>query len=112
MKVCPRPSCPNLIPSTARYCDTHNREYEQRRGTSTQRGYDAKHRALRAKYQASMDAGDYYLCARCYEPIQLGEPWDLGHDDDDRTKHTGPEHAYRCNRAAGGRQGAAVRGAR
>jgi hypothetical protein len=31
------------------------------------------------------------------------EPWDLGHDDHDRSITRGPEHRDRCNRAAAGR---------
>ena len=43
-------------------------------------------------------------CARCGLLIEPGEQWDLGHDDNDRTKYNGPEHANRCNRSAGGRK--------
>ncbi|OOB91232.1 hypothetical protein B0T42_07315 [Rathayibacter sp. VKM Ac-2630] len=42
-------------------------------------------------------------CWRCTELIGAAEAWDLGHDDLDRTITRGPEHAGRCNRAAGGR---------
>jgi hypothetical protein len=40
-------------------------------------------------------------CARCGERIEPGEPWDLGHDDVDRSRYTGPEHR-RCNRSTRG----------
>jgi hypothetical protein len=42
-------------------------------------------------------------CWRCGERIEVGEAWDLGHDDVDRSRWRGPEHA-RCNRAAAARR--------
>ena len=43
----------------------------------------------------------------CGQPIQPGEPWDLGHTTDHalggRNSPKVPQHANRCNRAAGGR---------
>jgi len=73
-----------------------------RAGTS-RRGYGARHQALR-KQLAPLVAEGGVACARCGEPIAAGTPWDLGHDDHDRSIYTGPEHAG-CNRATAGRNG-------
>jgi hypothetical protein len=37
-------------------------------------------------------------CARCGKLIKPGDKWDLGHDDWDKTRYSGPEHLA-CNRA-------------
>jgi hypothetical protein len=73
------------------------------------RGYGSKHQRLRAQYQRRMDQGERFNCARCDQPIQPGTPWDLGHDDHDRSIYRGPEHRGRgCpqggNRATSGRK--------
>lgn len=76
------------------------------RGTTTERGYDHNHRKLREAYKPLVASGKAH-CWRCVERglppeqslIRPNEPWDLGHDDDDRTRYRGPEH-QRCNRAA------------
>jgi hypothetical protein len=67
------------------------------RGTPTQRGYGSKHKKLREEW-ARVVASGLATCARCNDPIRVDEPWDLGHDDFDRTKYVGPEHRC-CNRA-------------
>lgn len=79
---------------------------------------------MRDRYRVIVEAGEA-TCARCFvmiEPpggpcpkcgreVAKGRPspgycgWDAGHDDDDRTIYTGPEHAC-CNRQAGGRKAA------
>ena len=68
------------------------------RRTTTQRGYGTAHQALRQQWRPHVETGTIH-CARCRLPIRPGEPWDLGHDDHDRTKYTGPEH-IECNRGA------------
>ncbi len=69
--------------------------------TTTQRGYGPQHQKLRAQWAVKVARGTI-PCARCGYVIMRGQAWDLGHDDYDRTRYTGPEHAA-CNRAAGGR---------
>ncbi|OMC02162.1 hypothetical protein [Mycolicibacterium fortuitum] len=79
-------------------------------GSTAQRGYGYQHKKLREQVKPLVDAGQAH-CWRCLANglspdearIKPGEPWDLGHDDDDRTKYRGPEHE-RCNRATAGRQ--------
>ena len=64
-----------------------------------QRGYGAKHQNLRQSWQHRFDHGAVVACARCGRPIFKGMAWDLGHDDHDRSRYTGPEHV-KCNRGA------------
>jgi hypothetical protein len=66
------------------------------KGSTTRRGYGARHQRLRAWWAPRVAAGKV-VCWRCGEHIVPGEPWDLGHDDGDRTRYKGPEHAA-CNR--------------
>jgi hypothetical protein len=65
------------------------------------RGYGTRHRLIRSTLADVVNAGRV-RCARCGEPILVGQRWDLGHTDD-RQGYTGPEHAS-CNRADGGRR--------
>jgi hypothetical protein len=79
-----------------------------KKGTTSERGYGAKHRRLRADWQSRIDAGERVVCWRCDEAgephlILPGEPFDLGHDDLDRTKWRGPE-CPSGNRATAGRK--------
>jgi hypothetical protein len=66
-----------------------------RRRTSA-RGYGTLHQNVRAKWAVLVRAGGV-ACARCGREIEPTEPWDLGHDDHDRTRYQGPEHR-KCNR--------------
>jgi hypothetical protein len=69
------------------------------KGGTTQRGYGWAHQQARKRWKARVDAG-HVTCWRCGHGIQPGTPWDLGHDDHDRTRYRGPEHLT-CNRRAG-----------
>lgn len=71
------------------------------RGKTSQRGYGTEHQKIRKQWTPLVARGGVD-CARCGQPIIPGETWDLGHDDHDRSKYTGPEHP-RCNRATAGR---------
>jgi hypothetical protein len=100
VRVCSEPGCPNLQPESR--CPSHRRAYERGRGTRQQRGYDAKHEAERKRWEPIV-ANGAVKCWRCLVPLDPELPWDLGHDDQDRSKYRGPEHV-RCNRATAGRQ--------
>lgn len=70
-------------------------------GDTTQRGYGWQHQQLRAKVKTQVDQGTEH-CWRCGKWLNPDEPWDLGHDDKDRTIYRGPE-CRPCNRATNGR---------
>ena len=99
---CSHPQCPTLIPHPGpRQWPPHNREREPQPGTAHARGYDARYRAARVRAARLVEAGQA-TCWRCGKPIKAGEPFDLGHDDDDRSIIRGPEHVF-CNRSAAGK---------
>ncbi|MER7164510.1 hypothetical protein ABT336_00305 [Micromonospora sp. NPDC000207] len=82
------------------------------KGSTSARGYGHHHQKLRDRWRPKVDAG-LVDCARptCGKPILPGQEWQLGHDDNDRSRYHGPEHRY-CNESAGGRKGAAITNAR
>lgn len=67
--------------------------------------YGGEHQALRRALAPYVPGSP---CWRCGLPILPGQPWDLGHDDDNPATYRGPEHA-RCSRQAGARKGNARR---
>lgn len=95
--------CGQLVDTTAYKgrCADCKRSMDRSRGTSSDRGYGAEHRAQRAIHQQRIDSGQLVLCWRCGSPIRPGDPWHLGHDDDNRTITRGPECAA-CNLSAAG----------
>ena len=97
----PTGNCP-LKATTGNRCEEHARAYEARRGSRSDRGYDAGHVAERARVALDVAAGRV-RCWRCDEPIAADEEWDLGHADDGRI--AGPEHRGRCNRRAAALKG-------
>jgi hypothetical protein len=72
------------------------------RVTTKERGYDSAHKQLRRRYAREVALGGV-VCWRCGKPIFPGQPWDLGHNDQDRRFYNGPEHRQ-CNRATAGRK--------
>lgn len=70
--------------------------------TPAQRGYGPEHHRLRRQWAKRVARGGV-TCWRCGAPILPGQLWDLGHDDNDRTRYRGPEHR-KANRAAGARK--------
>ena len=84
-RVCPVVNCPEFMP-----CAKHAR-------TTGQRGYGPQHRREREQWARIVAMGKT-PCRRCRELIEAGEPWDLGHPDDDCDYPKAPEHR-RCNRA-------------
>lgn len=100
-RPCIEDGCPILTTRTR--CTDHERHRDQQRGTRQDRGYDAAHDQHRRNWEPRVATGTV-RCWRCHKLIRPIEPWDLGHDDHDRTITRGPEHANQCNRAEAGRR--------
>lgn len=79
-----------------------------RKGSTYARGYTGRHERERERWKPRVRAGQVN-CWRCGRWLDPAQPWDLGHDDNDRTQYRGPEHVG-CNRKAGARASNAQRG--
>jgi hypothetical protein len=93
-RACATPGCPVVV--TSGHCSSHARPGPRARG------YDRTHDRTRQQYIDHMRSGGRINCWRCGGRIQPGEPWDLGHDDHDRSVTRGAEHRH-CNRSAAGK---------
>ena len=83
-------------------------------GRTTALGYGHAHQQERARLVPLVARGGY-VCTRyghpqfpdcageipTHDPSIAAEVWELGHDDADKRRYTGPEHKA-CNRRAGG----------
>jgi hypothetical protein len=72
-------------------------------GRTVVNGYGKAHKRLRADLAQRMRKGEIFACWRCGRRINPAQPWDLGHDDRDRSIYRGPEHVS-CNRATRNRR--------
>lgn len=77
-----------------------------RRGTTTERGYDAAHQRERADWEPIVAEGGvecrrapYGLCVAPSPLIDADEPWHLGHPDQACPAPKAPEHVV-CNSGA------------
>ena len=85
---------------------------ERSKAPPAARGYGAEHRRLRARYQRVIDAGvESVWCVRCGLQILPKQPFDLDHDDFDRSLYLGPAHRH-CNRSAAAVKGNKLRAQR
>jgi DNA-directed RNA polymerase subunit RPC12/RpoP len=73
----------------------------QARAPTASRGYGSHHQALRRQLLAAFIPGQ--PCARCGKPITSKNDAQLGHVDEDRSRHRGLEHTQ-CNEATAGRK--------
>jgi hypothetical protein len=78
------------------------RELRRRRASAAERGYGTEHQRLRRQWKRLVEMG-VVCCWRCGKQIAPGMPWDLGHDDHDRSIYRGPE-CRRCNRSTAKRR--------
>lgn len=72
--------------------------------------YQRNARTIRARVRAAHRHGEPVPCGRCPRGIWPGQPYDVGHADENGGNGMGnlrPEHR-RENRAEGGRRGAAI----
>ncbi|EFL01599.1 HNH endonuclease [Streptomyces sp. SPB78] len=90
-KPCSVPGCPELV--TTGRCPAHEREAEERRGSSSERGYDTRWQRRRAAYLYH-----HPWCVLCGQPATVADHFPLsrkqlvarGDPDPDTDKHLRP----------------------
>jgi len=65
-KACCYPRCNKLVRLGHTYCDEHQKQYEHKRGTATQRGYTYRWNKARILF-----LNQYPLCTMCNEPATV-----------------------------------------
>jgi hypothetical protein len=110
MRVCATTGCPAVYPrEQGSYCPQHRAQVNAERSRHYRQHYGREHEATRARL---LPAAYGTPCPRCGEPMLPGQELDLGHSTDRAVDPSAAgdriEHAS-CNRAAGGRAGAAYR---
>lgn len=106
-RVCPERGCTTLIRGSARYCPQHTKEhrnddYDARRPSSGERGYDSKWQAIRAKYLK-----EHPYCVVCGQPATEVDhiiPLRQGgtHDWDNLRAMCKPHHSQHTAKHGGG----------
>ena len=91
-----------------RFCSPQCRPYSPSRhgdkAARAERGYGPEHSKTRRWFKTNVvDKGNGY-CWRCGVWLDPKEPWDLGHDDYDRSVYRGPE-CRPCNRGTAASRG-------
>jgi hypothetical protein len=76
--------------------------FPRSKGSTTQRGYGARHQAERKRWDLLVQTGTVH-CVRCGHLIVPGTRWHLDHEDDG-LHYRGPAHA-RCNLRAAAKRG-------
>jgi hypothetical protein len=80
----------------------NRRSFPQAEGSTTARGYGARHQAERKRWAPLVQAG-LVVCVRCGLLIEPGSRWALDHDDD-KVHYLGPAH-FGCNAKAAAQLG-------
>ena len=99
---CPKLGCDELVP-----CSVHVPSNRFRPKTA-ERGYDAEHQAERERWRPLVATGQVECrrgtACRFYPDtlIHRGQPWQLGHPDEECPAPRAPEHRS-CNTSAPGR---------